>query len=94
MSSRTLTAQIKQRIDTTAGWAAQVSNNNDPVLANGEIGLEKLTDGTVKMKIGDGSSGWSNLSYVTVSYTTTSNNNGTTITIGPVIAAPAAGGNA
>lgn len=93
MSTRTLTAQIKQRIDTTAGWAAQVSNNNDPVLEDGEIGLERLNDGSVKMKIGNGNTGWSNLPYVTVSYTASSNSNGTTITIGPIIATPPIGGN-
>jgi len=51
--------QIQVRRDTAATWA-NVSKN--PVLAQGEIGLE--TD-TGKFKIGDGTTAWNSLTYAT-----------------------------
>jgi hypothetical protein len=47
--------QIQLRRDTAANWTSA-----DPVLASGEIGIE--TD-TVKVKIGDGTTAWTSLSY-------------------------------
>jgi hypothetical protein len=49
------TAQIRLRRDTAANWTAE-----NPVLLNGEVGLE--TD-TRKFKVGNGSTAWSGLSY-------------------------------
>ena len=56
-------AQLKTRIlmrsDTTANW-----ESNDPVLGYGEIGVEFLTDGTQKIKIGvKEAKKWSELEY-------------------------------
>ena len=51
----------QQRRDTAATWTA-----NDPILYAGQIGYE--TD-TQKMKVGDGSTAWSGLSYVSAAAT-------------------------
>jgi len=53
--------QIQFRRDTAANWTS-----NDPTLAAGEIGYE--TD-TGSVKIGDGSTAWTSLSYFGVSST-------------------------
>ena len=59
MATKTINkARIQQRIDTTANWTT-----NDPVLLSGEMGIERLTDGTYKVKYGDGISKWSGLAY-------------------------------
>jgi hypothetical protein len=50
---------ITLRQGTTADWA-----NSTVVLKVGEMGLEYLTDGTVKIKAGDGENLWKDLSYV------------------------------
>lgn len=50
-----MAVQIQLRRDTAANWTAA-----DPVLADGEVGLE--TD-TLRLKIGDGSTAWSALNY-------------------------------
>jgi hypothetical protein len=49
--------RIKVRRGTDSDWTAA-----DPVLSAGEIGFESDTN---KLKIGDGSTAWSSLSYVT-----------------------------
>ena len=50
---------IRVRRDTTANWVA-----NNPVLADGEIAIEKLTGSSlVKIKIGDGTTAWNTLLY-------------------------------
>ena len=54
-----MAVQIQLRNDTAANW---VSNN--PVLAQGEMGIE--TD-TRKFKFGDGTTAWNSLSYGVVS---------------------------
>lgn len=50
---------ITLRQGTTAQWAS-----SNIVLAQGEAGLEYLTDGSVKLKAGDGQHKWSELSYI------------------------------
>ena len=50
---------ITLRQGTTAQWASSTV-----VLKQGEMGLEYLTDGTVKIKAGDGTSFWSALPYI------------------------------
>lgn len=57
---------IQIRRDTAANWTSA-----NPVLAQGELGLETGTD---KIKIGDGSTAWSSLNYLidTAGYATTS----------------------
>lgn len=50
------TARIRLRRDTAANWTAA-----NPVLLNGEVGLE--TD-TRKLKLGDGTTAWTSLLYV------------------------------
>lgn len=47
--------QIQLRRDTTINWGA-----NNPILAQGELGIETDTN---KIKIGDGTTAWSSLSY-------------------------------
>jgi hypothetical protein len=50
---------IVLRQGTTAEWAASTV-----VLKEGEMGLEYLTDGSVKIKAGDGEHLWSDLKYI------------------------------
>ena len=50
-----MAVQIQLRNDTAANWAAA-----DPILAQGEMGLESDTR---LFKIGDGESTWSELEY-------------------------------
>lgn len=66
--------RIQIRRDTAANWTSV-----DPILAQGELGVE--TD-TLKFKVGDGSNGWSNLNYLidTGNYVTTSGTPTLTIT--------------
>lgn len=56
-------AQIKTRIvlrnDSTVNWNANAST----VLLKGELGLEFLETGKVKMKVGDGTKTWGELEY-------------------------------
>ena len=72
---------VKVKRATAARWASQ-----NPVLAAGEIGYE--TD-TRKMKLGDGTSSWTQLSYLVADGTGTGGSTGTggqaaTIRIGTV----------
>jgi hypothetical protein len=53
----TVSARIKCKIDTAANWTT-----NDPVLLNGEMGVESDTH---FFKVGDGTTAWSNLAYMT-----------------------------
>jgi len=55
--SITLTALQKQRRDTAANWTAQ-----NPVLLAGELGLESDTG---YWKVGNGSTAWNSLAYIT-----------------------------
>ena len=55
----TLNTRIVLRNDSTANWLT----NESQVLLKGEVGIEFLTNGKVKMKIGDGVTAWSALSY-------------------------------
>lgn len=54
--------QIKTKIilrnDVTANWELK-----NPVLSKGEAGIEFLTDGTAKLKLGDGLTNWLSLPY-------------------------------
>lgn len=50
---------ITLRKGSTADWAS-----SSVVLKQGEMGLEYLADGSVKMKAGDGEHYWSDLSYI------------------------------
>ena len=56
-------AELKTRIvlrnDSTANWLS----NEDVVLLKGEVGIEFLSGGKVKMKIGDGAKSWAELPY-------------------------------
>lgn len=55
----TLNTIITLRQGTTAEWA-----DSSVVLKQGEMGLEYLSDGSVKIKAGDGEHLWSALSYI------------------------------
>lgn len=55
----TLNTTIILRNDLTANWLA----NSSVILNRGEVGIEFLADGKVKMKIGDGKKTWAQLSY-------------------------------
>jgi hypothetical protein len=50
--------QIQLRRDTTVNW-----NNFNPILADGEFGIENLSDEKKKIKIGDGIKRWTQLEY-------------------------------
>lgn len=54
-----LNTRIVLRNDSTAKWL----ENELAVLLKGEVGIEFLANGKVKMKIGDGTTEWKNLSY-------------------------------
>ena len=54
-----LNTRIILRNDSTTNWLA----NEDVVLLKGELGIEFLTDGKIKVKIGDGVKTWAQLSY-------------------------------
>lgn len=50
-----MAVQIQLRNDTASNWTAE-----DPILAQGEMGIESDTG---KVKLGDGSTAWSSLDY-------------------------------
>ena len=54
-----LNTRIVLRNDSSANWLT----NEDVVLLKGEVGIEFLADGKVKMKVGDGTKTWAQLSY-------------------------------
>jgi hypothetical protein len=70
-----MTARMQQRRDTAANWTS-----SNPTLAAGELGLE--TD-TGKIKIGNGSTAWTSLSY-SAAGTVTSVTAGTGLTGGAI----------
>lgn len=51
--------RINLRNDSTANWLA----NSSAILSKGEIGIEFLTSGKTKLKIGNGATSWSELAY-------------------------------
>ena len=57
--TQTLNTRIVLRNDSTASWLS----NGQQILLKGEIGIEFLTDGKVKIKIGDGLTAWKDLEY-------------------------------
>jgi len=58
MADETFPLRIQLKRKTTAQWASQ-----NPVLLKGEPGIEVLSDGSEKIKYGDGVKTWSALSY-------------------------------
>ena len=59
MAQEYLNTRIVLRNDSSANWLA----NENQVLLKGEIGIEFLTDGKAKMKIGDSTTPWKDLPY-------------------------------
>lgn len=59
-----LRTRIVLRNDSTTNWNA----NESTVLLKGEVGIEFLTDGKVKIKVGDGTKTWAQLSYFGAEY--------------------------
>ena len=55
----TLNTRIVIRNDSSANWLT----NKSTVLLKGEIGIEFFADGKIKMKVGDGTKTWEELSY-------------------------------
>lgn len=55
----TLNTRIVLRNDSTANWLASEST----ILMRGEVGIEFLDNGKVKMKVGNGTSTWAELPY-------------------------------
>ena len=55
-----LRTRIVIRNDSTTNWLA----NESVVLLKGEVGIEFLADGKVKMKVGDGTKTWAQLDYL------------------------------
>lgn len=58
-TAQRLNTVIILRNDSSANWLT----NEAAVLARGEVALEYLDSGKVKMKIGDGTTSWKNLAY-------------------------------
>lgn len=59
MSNNTLVTKLLLRNDTTNNW----TTHKDTVLSKGEVGIEWITGGIPKIKIGDGTTTWENLDY-------------------------------
>lgn len=57
-----LNTRVVLRNDSAGNWTT-ADANNDLILLKGEIGIEYDTAGKVKMKVGDGTTNWSNLKY-------------------------------
>ena len=57
--SEIIRAKIAYRRDTTENW-----EKHNPLLLNGELGIEYTLDGDTRMKVGDGKHRWKNLKYV------------------------------
>ena len=57
--AQVVNTHIVLRNDTSANWNV----NSDQVLLKGEVGIEFLTNGEKKFKIGDGVTTWANLGY-------------------------------
>ena len=55
----TLNTRIVLRNDSTANWLASEST----ILMRGEVGIEFLDNGKVKMKVGNGTASWAELPY-------------------------------
>ena len=53
-----MVVRILLRRDTTANW-----NSVNPILGDGELGIERLPDNSIKLKFGDGTTPWSQLGY-------------------------------
>lgn len=53
-------ARIRNVKDSTANW-----EKTNPILLDGEIGIEVQDDGSIAVKIGDGETAWKLLDYVT-----------------------------
>ena len=58
-TQKILNTRIVLRNDGTQNWL----DNSTQVLLKGEVGIEFLSNGKVKMKIGDGTSTWAELKY-------------------------------
>lgn len=59
MADGILKTIIQLKNDTTENWST-----NNPVLTKGEPGVEFTTDGKRKVKIGDGTTAWNDLDYL------------------------------
>lgn len=55
-----MATRFELRNDTAANWASV-----NPILSQGEIGLEIVTGELAKVKVGDGSTAWNDLLYIT-----------------------------
>ena len=55
MQEQILTVRIRQKYDTAENWS-----KNNPILLAGEIGIESNTN---RIKIGNGTSNWNDLTY-------------------------------
>ena len=55
MQEQVLTVRIRQKYDTAENWS-----KNNPILLAGEIGIESNTN---RIKIGNGTSHWNDLTY-------------------------------
>ena len=58
----TKSKRFSQLVDTTANW-----ERTNPILIDGEIGIEKCSNGGKKIKVGDGMTAWKNLKYISKS---------------------------
>jgi len=79
-------ARMRQLVGTSAQWAA-----NDLVIGDGEIAAERLTDGSIGLRLGDGVKRFSQLTPLGVSPVTTILGDGITDKSAAITAANAAG---
>jgi len=63
-------SQIQHRRDTTANWVL-----HNPILAEGELGIEFYDNNIIKIKIGNGINTWNELTYLSNPETVISNSN-------------------
>lgn len=60
MANKTLNSRIVLRNDSAANWL----ENKDQVLLKGEVGIEFQDDGSLMIKVGDGTGTWESLSQI------------------------------
>ena len=57
MSTKEIKTKIKNKLDNENSWVA-----NNPVLLSGELAISKESDGSLKLKVGDGTSSYNQIS--------------------------------
>lgn len=82
MAAKNVNVRVLQVVKTTAEWAAE--SVASVVLEKGLLGVEVLTTGQTKIKIGDGVHTWSELDYIAANVDSTDIPVATDITLGGI----------